>query len=258
MIPLHEELKEIRLEKGVRLEDISKITKIRIDLLEKLEEGNFSIVPMPYLRAFLREYAEVVGADPDRVIAKFEKKTSRIRDVQPSDEEKSPPSEKTGTPEKTTQITGDETESENEETETPSAENPLEEEAFPEDTEKTSSAEITPSEVQKPDEETPPGEDESAPVSEQPVPETEPLPPEENSQPALFDDVKETTIDTETEDNPEEVVTMESDTPVSTVKRKRLEIEEPKSSSTLFFFVFIGIIILAAIIIVWLNRSGVF
>ena len=41
MIPLHEELKEIRLEKGVSLEDISKITKIRPDLLEKLEEDDY-------------------------------------------------------------------------------------------------------------------------------------------------------------------------------------------------------------------------
>lgn len=258
MIPLHEELKELRLEKGVSLEDISKITKIRIDLLEKLEEGDFSIVPMPYLRAFLREYAEVIGADPDRVIAKFEKKTTRIRDIQPSYEEKSPPSEKTGTPEKTTPITEDETESEKEETEAPSAENPLEDEAFSEDTEKTISTGITPTEVQKQDEETPPGEDESAPTEEPPVQESESLPPEENSQPTLFDDAKETSIDTETEDNPVKVVTVEPDTPVRAAGKKRLEIEEPKSSSTLFFFVFLVIIVLAAIVIVFLNRSGVF
>jgi len=252
MIPLHEELKEIRLEKGVSLEDIAKITKIRKDLLKKLEEGDFSIVPLPYLRAFLREYAEVVGADPDRVIAKFEEKTFRIRDVQPSEEEKSPPSQKTGTPEKTTPITEDEAESADEETEAPTAENPLEDEAFPED------IKITPSEVQKPDEETPSGEGESAPVTKQPVPESESLPPEENSQPTLFDDTKETSIYTETEDNPEEAVMVEPDIPVSAAGKKRLEIKEPKSSSTIFFLVFLVVIILAAIVIVWLNRSGVF
>ena len=88
MKPLHEELKEIRLEKGFSLEYISQKTKIRIQFLEKLEEGDFSIVPLTYIRAFLREYAKIVGLDPDLIIAKFEKITQNISIEQPTEEER--------------------------------------------------------------------------------------------------------------------------------------------------------------------------
>ena len=83
MKPLHEELKGIRLEKGITLEDISQITKIRIHFLEQLEAGDFSGIPMPYIRAFLREYGKVIGVDPIRVMAKLDKKTTTVRDEPP-------------------------------------------------------------------------------------------------------------------------------------------------------------------------------
>ena len=78
MKPLQEELKEIRIEKGITLEDVSQFTKIRVYLLEKLEEGDFPIVPNPYMRVFLREYADAIGVDQDRVIAKFGSSSSLI------------------------------------------------------------------------------------------------------------------------------------------------------------------------------------
>ncbi len=93
MKPLHGELKEIRLEKGISLEDIYRATKIRMHILEALEEGNFSILPLPYIRAFLREYAEVIGMDPEYVIEKFENKASTIHDKKPRQEEKTPEAE---------------------------------------------------------------------------------------------------------------------------------------------------------------------
>ena len=88
MKPLHEELKESRLKKGVSLEDINKATKIRMHLLEALEEGNFTVLPLPYIRAFLREYAKEIGMDPEYVIARFEKKPSPIQDEKHGQEEK--------------------------------------------------------------------------------------------------------------------------------------------------------------------------
>lgn len=80
MKPLHMELKDIRTEKGISLDDISRETKIRVPFLEKIEEGDFAAVPEPFMRAFLREYAEVIGLNPDRVIAKYEGKEATIRD----------------------------------------------------------------------------------------------------------------------------------------------------------------------------------
>jgi transcriptional regulator with XRE-family HTH domain len=80
MKPLYKELKDIREEKGVTLEEIYRVTKIRVPFLEKIEEGDFSVVPEPFMRAFLREYAEAVGVDPGRVISKYEGKSAAIRD----------------------------------------------------------------------------------------------------------------------------------------------------------------------------------
>jgi hypothetical protein len=80
MKPFHEELKALRIEKGVSIEEIYKVTKIRPAILEKLEEGDFTLVPEPFLHAFLREYAEVVGLDPNRVIARYENRSESIRE----------------------------------------------------------------------------------------------------------------------------------------------------------------------------------
>ena len=39
MKPLHEELKDIREERGITLEDIHRVTKIRMHFLEQIETG---------------------------------------------------------------------------------------------------------------------------------------------------------------------------------------------------------------------------
>lgn len=78
MKPLHKELKEIRLKKGISLKEISSKTRIRLDYLEKIEAGDYSVSPLPFVRAFLREYAEVVGIDPNLVMSKFDKKINTI------------------------------------------------------------------------------------------------------------------------------------------------------------------------------------
>ncbi len=96
MKPLHKELQDIRLEKGVTLDEIYRATKIRIPFLEKIEEGDFSVVPEPFMRAFLREYAETVGVDPERVISKYEGKSASIRDEDYWKHEKAKPGETNG------------------------------------------------------------------------------------------------------------------------------------------------------------------
>ena len=78
MLPLHEELKLIRLEKNITLKQVSNKTKIRLDFLERLEEGDYSVVPQPFIRAFFREYAEVIGIDPVRAMEKLDKKIETI------------------------------------------------------------------------------------------------------------------------------------------------------------------------------------
>lgn len=83
MKPLHEELKETRLKCEITLDEIHEKTKIRRDYLERLEEGDFSMIPMPFIRAFLREYAAIIGIDPDRVMARLDDKINTILTVEP-------------------------------------------------------------------------------------------------------------------------------------------------------------------------------
>lgn len=78
MKPLHEELKTIRIEKDISLKEISDKMRIRLDYLERIEEGDYTVTPLPFLRLFLREYAEVVGIDPDLAMLKFDKKIDSI------------------------------------------------------------------------------------------------------------------------------------------------------------------------------------
>jgi len=265
MIPLHEELKEIRRERGLSLEDISQYTKIRVDLLEKIENGDYSFTPMPYIRAFLREYAEVIGVDPERVIAKLEKKAARVLDVQPSPEETPAVSDEDQSAEETTpapkeshrpEKTGRKkaktdslkTVSAVETLSSPTAENPLEEPVSTDD----QSEIISDTSPVSPDEETAENiQPDTAPVYPA-SPETESA--MEDVQTTLFGAAQESTAETVEHEKPSH----ETDTAINDNKRKRIEIEEPGSTGTFFFIIFLTLLIIAAIVIVWMNRSGMF
>lgn len=61
-------LKEARKAKKLSLEDIADATYISVDFLKAIEEGKTNILPQAYVRAFIREYASVVGLNVDNVI----------------------------------------------------------------------------------------------------------------------------------------------------------------------------------------------
>lgn len=50
-----------REEKNITLQDISYKTNIRLEILARIESGDTSFQPMPYIKAILRKYAETVG-----------------------------------------------------------------------------------------------------------------------------------------------------------------------------------------------------
>ena len=65
-------LKEARLVKGLSLDDLQEITKIQKRYLIGIEEGNFSSMPGKfYVRAFIKQYAEAVGLEPEEIFEKF-------------------------------------------------------------------------------------------------------------------------------------------------------------------------------------------
>ena len=66
------ELKAARELRGISLAEISDATLISIKMLEAVEHGNIHVVPQPYIRAFIREYAGVVGIDPTETMKKYD------------------------------------------------------------------------------------------------------------------------------------------------------------------------------------------
>jgi curved DNA-binding protein CbpA len=59
------ELKRLRESRGVRLEDIASVTKVSRRILEDIENERHDRLPAPvYVRAFLQQYARLVGLDP--------------------------------------------------------------------------------------------------------------------------------------------------------------------------------------------------
>jgi len=65
-------LRRIRLQRGISIDQIAEITNIANDLLEGLEQNDFSEWPTGvFARAYVRQYANAVGVDPDVTVDEF-------------------------------------------------------------------------------------------------------------------------------------------------------------------------------------------
>lgn len=75
MFPLTElgkRLKEAREQSNMSLDDLQEITKIQKRYLIAIEQGNYVIMPGKfYVRAFIRQYAEAVGLDPEELFEQY-------------------------------------------------------------------------------------------------------------------------------------------------------------------------------------------
>ena len=72
MAQFYKELRELRLSKEITLEELENRTKINAKYLEAIEEGDFDILPIPYLRLFLRAYAIEIGGDSERALEQLD------------------------------------------------------------------------------------------------------------------------------------------------------------------------------------------
>lgn len=65
------ELKETREKAGITLQKIAAKTRIDIKFLNSIEEGDFSFLPDLYVKAFIKQYAKVVGLDEDITLQNY-------------------------------------------------------------------------------------------------------------------------------------------------------------------------------------------
>lgn len=72
MTELGNRLKQEREAKKMSLEDLQTTTKIQKRYLIGVEEGNYSIMPGQfYARAFIKQYADAVGLDPEEIFEEY-------------------------------------------------------------------------------------------------------------------------------------------------------------------------------------------
>ena len=65
-------LKDTRIQRGIKLDEIQTRTKINIIFLKAIENGKFDLLPEPYIRLFLRAYSIEIGLDPEKLLNQFE------------------------------------------------------------------------------------------------------------------------------------------------------------------------------------------
>ena len=65
-------LRRIRVQHGISLEQIAAQTKVNVALWSGLERNDLSRWPTGiFARSYVREYAKIVGADPDATVDEF-------------------------------------------------------------------------------------------------------------------------------------------------------------------------------------------
>lgn len=72
MIKSGEKLQQVRVEKGLSLEDVAKATKIKLEFLSYIEKGEYQKLPSPsYASGFVRNYARFLDLPDEEILALF-------------------------------------------------------------------------------------------------------------------------------------------------------------------------------------------
>ncbi len=66
-----EELKTAREQNGLTIQQVAAKSRIDIKFLEAMEIGDFSFLPEIYVKAFVKDYSNIVGLDADLMLKKF-------------------------------------------------------------------------------------------------------------------------------------------------------------------------------------------
>lgn len=100
MNEIGEILKDARIEKGYTLDDLQQITKIQKRYLQAIEDGNTDILPGRfYMRAFVKQYADIVGLDGEELLEEHLTETSKEASEEFAENVNVAPTRKEGKPE---------------------------------------------------------------------------------------------------------------------------------------------------------------
>lgn len=103
MASIGEELRMERTRKGLTFKDVEQVLHIRSAYLEAIEEGNFGLIPGEvYVKGFIRNYANFLGLDGQRLINAYKDLTGeeavvKVRPMQLAKTRKLPARKKTKT-----------------------------------------------------------------------------------------------------------------------------------------------------------------
>jgi len=67
-----DEIKRLREERKITLEEISKKTRININYLKKIESGDLRFLPFPYMKGVIKTYAKCIGISLKEIEEKFD------------------------------------------------------------------------------------------------------------------------------------------------------------------------------------------
>ena len=78
-------LRELRTQRGVSLEEISRSTRVLTQYLEALETDRYEALPAPvFTKGFIRAYCQALGVPPDESLAIYEGRPGGGTDVKPA------------------------------------------------------------------------------------------------------------------------------------------------------------------------------
>lgn len=89
MKKLGEILAEARIEKNIEQEEVAKDLRIKVDLIQALEEGDWASLPeAAYVKGFIKNYADFLGLDSNRLLALHRAEYDERKYTQPPNKQK--------------------------------------------------------------------------------------------------------------------------------------------------------------------------